>query len=491
MSWLFSRALVEAYSAATSSGGEPSAPSNTTHTLLAYLSPDRMTAFSRLSRFGMTFAPLTDGLGEAVLMWCREGSRVRTSAAQGRAQASPESAAAYGPRWRELSARYDRDSCSWKTHRTLFPEVLPWSSVALPRWGMMRDGVCWEQMTPERPTAASESGLWQSPTAMDATPITGGELYQTASGTVRARYGNTSSNRGLAARVMWPTPVAAEGRNRHMPDGKRGIGLEYAAGKTFPTPRAEDSQCAGGHRGKDDTLYGAICRPKQFPTPCASEARQGFQDRTRGMRGSQESLSTVIQGAPAARAGGSLSPTWTEWLMNWVPGWTSLEPMDKELFNAWKELQRKPHGAQNSQEDVPGNEMRDLRISEQAGQAPSGREPVQQQPRERGDTVPDLSWETARERKMGEQAQREEVPLVRGDVHLQAPEGNNLLSVMREQIGMGASWWDTEMSLPRLATGVPARVQRLRCIGNGQVPSCAAMAWEILTASDGGEGEKP
>ena len=39
----------------------------------------------------------------------------------------------------------------------------------------------------------------------------------------------------------------------------------------FPTPRAEDSQCAGGHRGKDDTLYGAICRPKQWPTPRSSE----------------------------------------------------------------------------------------------------------------------------------------------------------------------------------------------------------------------------
>lgn len=30
----------------------------------------------------------------------------------------------------------------------------------------------------------------------------------------------------------------------------------------FPTPRTEDGQCAGGHRGKDDTLYGKICKPK-------------------------------------------------------------------------------------------------------------------------------------------------------------------------------------------------------------------------------------
>jgi hypothetical protein len=35
--------------------------------------------------------------------------------------------------------------------------------------------------------------------------------------------------------------------------------------------------------------------------------------------------------------------------------------------------------------------------------------------------------------------------------------------------------------LGRVATGVPARVDRLKCIGNGQVPIVAALAWEILT----------
>jgi len=35
----------------------------------------------------------------------------------------------------------------------------------------------------------------------------------------------------------------------------------------------------------------------------------------------------------------------------------------------------------------------------------------------------------------------------------------------------------------RVAVGVPNRANRLRCIGNGQVPACAALAWEILTQS--------
>jgi hypothetical protein len=68
MSWLFSRALVEEYSAERCSDGELCAQLNVSPTPQAYLQPDRMTEFSRLSRFGMTFAPLTADRGVAVLM---------------------------------------------------------------------------------------------------------------------------------------------------------------------------------------------------------------------------------------------------------------------------------------------------------------------------------------------------------------------------------------------------------------------------------------
>ena len=44
------------------------------------------------------------------------------------------------------------------------------------------------------------------------------------------------------------------------------------------------------------------------------------------------------------------------------------------------------------------------------------------------------------------------------------------------------SWED---AVPRVATGVAARVDRLKAIGNGQVPQCAASAWQILTHNGG------
>jgi hypothetical protein len=83
MSWLFSQALVEAYSGDTSSDGKPSVPLSGNPIPQAYLSQDKMTAFSRLSRFGMTFKPLTENLGKELLMSYLAGFPARTSVLRG------------------------------------------------------------------------------------------------------------------------------------------------------------------------------------------------------------------------------------------------------------------------------------------------------------------------------------------------------------------------------------------------------------------------
>ena len=43
-------------------------------------------------------------------------------------------------------------------------------------------------------------------------------------------------------------------------------------------------------------------------------------------------------------------------------------------------------------------------------------------------------------------------------------------------------WWAAEPNVGRVDHGVAARVDRLKAIGNGQVPICAAEAWRLLTA---------
>jgi DNA (cytosine-5)-methyltransferase 1 len=47
--------------------------------------------------------------------------------------------------------------------------------------------------------------------------------------------------------------------------------------------------------------------------------------------------------------------------------------------------------------------------------------------------------------------------------------------------GCDNRWWEVEPNVGRVADGVDARVDRLKAIGNGQVPLCAAEAWRILS----------
>jgi hypothetical protein len=99
MSWLFSQALVEEYSEASSLDGEQSAQSSGNHTQQAYCAPDKMTAFSKLSRFGMTYKPLTATHGEALLMSYLAAFRAKTSPQRGGAGIDGERSGM----WREMA----------------------------------------------------------------------------------------------------------------------------------------------------------------------------------------------------------------------------------------------------------------------------------------------------------------------------------------------------------------------------------------------------
>ena len=63
-----------------------------------------------------------------------------------------------------------------------------------------------------------------------------------------------------------------------------------------------------------------------WPTPAAHEARLGYQDRSTGKKGTQESLTTVVMNRMGGRdaVSGQLNPEWVEWLMGVPTGWTEL-----------------------------------------------------------------------------------------------------------------------------------------------------------------------
>jgi len=167
MSWLFSQALVAEYSQESFSDGEQSAPSSGNPTQLAYLPPDRMTAFSRLSRFGMTFRVLTVDRGEELLMSYLAAFRAKTSALQEKAQASQARNPECGDTWRGSLARFDPDTSSWKTVQHSLLGDSQSSSVTWPRSGMTANGQCWELPTLAHRIGATDSGLWPTPNAED------------------------------------------------------------------------------------------------------------------------------------------------------------------------------------------------------------------------------------------------------------------------------------------------------------------------------------
>jgi hypothetical protein len=72
MSWLFSQVLVEEYLGDISLDGEQSVPLSGKPIQQAYCAPGKMTEFCRVSQFGMMFKPLTESLGEELLMSFQE-----------------------------------------------------------------------------------------------------------------------------------------------------------------------------------------------------------------------------------------------------------------------------------------------------------------------------------------------------------------------------------------------------------------------------------
>jgi hypothetical protein len=199
MSWLFSQVLVVEYLGDISLDGEQSVPLSGNNTQLAYLQPDKMTEFSRLSRFGMMFKPLTETLGEELLMLYRADFHAKTSLPQVKEQGLTENAQECGKKWQGSFAKYDPSSCLWKTAQCSLIEDLTEFLQTWPTWGLMRNGECWERQTLGLNTIEKEYGLLPDNERFFHTPTTGSS-------------GGSNSRKAMQKRgVIWPTPTTPTG----------------------------------------------------------------------------------------------------------------------------------------------------------------------------------------------------------------------------------------------------------------------------------------
>jgi DNA (cytosine-5)-methyltransferase 1 len=140
---------------------------------------------------------------------------------------------------------------------------------------MTAAGQCWELPTLERRISGTDSGCAPNGETFWHTPNTKG-------------LDGGSNSRKALQKQHWPTPTVCGNYNRKGLSERSGDGLATAVMK--------------------------------WPTPTAHNAKEG------GFPAEYERNTPTL----AAQAGGSLNPTWVEWLMGWPLGWTDLKPSETD-----------------------------------------------------------------------------------------------------------------------------------------------------------------
>ena len=283
MSWLFSQVLVEEYLGDISLDGEQSVPLNGKPTQQAYCAPDKMTAFSRLSQFGITFKPLMENRGKELLTLYLEAFHAKTLVQPEKEQELMESEAECGEKWHGLLARFDPDTHSWRTVQCSLLEDLNESLRTLPQWGMTVGGELYLLPTLVQTTNEKESGLWLTPSTVDIPTRSLESMKKRLE--YRKKIGRNGVGAGcLSEQVEW--------------SGK-GAPIGYITKETWPAPQASDNQDRGNMSNP------SVQRRVQI--------------------GKQILLSQSVH--PTS---GRLNPTWVEWLMGWPLGWTDLKPLEMD-----------------------------------------------------------------------------------------------------------------------------------------------------------------
>lgn len=286
-----------------------SAPSRSMPIADLYWWPDKTMDRCPHSRYGMTSAPLTDDHGEVVLSSFLEGFPVKTSPLPTDPdKASTATDLASGWKWPGSLAKWDRDTCSWKTRQLSLLEASTVYSGTWPRWGTMRTGEFWEQTMSALPTAVNASGYWATPSVPNGGRVSKDTMSQTG-----VMPDGTKRQVGLDHQVKmvdkgyWPTPTVKGNDNRAGLSPKAGDGLQTAVNR-YPTPTSSMMTVQDQEQARFSGMDPKRPAYKDaWPTPMARDAKNG------------DDLNQVI--------GGKLSPMWVEWLMGWPIGWTDLKPL--------------------------------------------------------------------------------------------------------------------------------------------------------------------
>jgi hypothetical protein len=231
----------------------------------------------------------------------------------------------------------------------------------------------------------------------------------------------------------------------------------------LPTLRRTD----GERGGRGDLIQALRGNPnKHWITLSANDSTPAGQKAIEMMRVYESGTNVPdtykrLRSQVAARTeaiGGTLNPDWCEWFMNWPIGWTSVKELSRDEVEYWKAA---------SSTDVHGSRLQEMWFNRESGAPSQGPGSDEQRSVKRGGALfalpPRRTQEDSKDRVRG----------VRNNVSTEAISES-------EAVREFAMQQNSREEILRLAVGVVNRVDRIRALGNGQVPAVVAGAWETL-----------
>jgi len=344
-------------------------------------------------------------------------------------------------------ALYNHDTHSWRTSQVcLLPAISDEYTQTWPKQGIMLDGVCWELMIVEPHTGERDGGYLPTANAWDVKRGPGKE-YNPKSKCQSDRTLTTYVKKG-----MWPTPSTQE--------------IEHPEMDITFTGRRKTKN------GKDSHSIGLADRVK-WSTPQQRDWK-GKSQRANFQEENRDALPNVI--------GGQLNPDFVEWLMGWQKGWSNA----KGINEGWIPISCK---------EITKGLLREMWNDREFEHTPQGREFKKQFSRKYPDVVCQLSYDTSLGKWQNKATDNSKVlynlwqaffslGIVRNSQDTIKETWQSLSCEEKGWIAMATiqGIWHSEWpNIPRVASGIKDRVNRLKAIGNGQVPTVVATAWEILS----------
>ena len=236
----------------------------------------------------------------------------------------------YGHGYKTPLAHYDPDTRSWRTSG----DISLWgdqpSLESLPKSGMTRNGVLYQQPDWVRPIDVIASSLLHTPTStmnqMSPSMVSRSGWWPTPTAVTRPMEGNVR---------MYRANIEAGEMTEAEAEAILGKSVWEAQGKipaVWPTPRsstamAEDMDTVR-ERLDNGTKYKSRLEEAvaMWPTPTYGKLAGG----TGGMQQIEAKylageITSEERRAMRAGNGGKLNPMWVEWLMGFPIGWTDLE----------------------------------------------------------------------------------------------------------------------------------------------------------------------